>query len=638
MLAAMVSGVTAVIFGFGLSTSLNRFQADLSRAAAERVQVLLGGRQGQSLINGKSAAPASPAAQEHAGQDVLHAQPGTLHRVTEASGRISLPGQPGQLSLAGSGGDASWTGYAMIAGHWHDGPGQVDVSTVFLTATGATVGQQYTLASGGMHVTVQIGGEIFDPAGGQPEMTGAISALSAVDPGLAPDEYLVQVKPGTGIGSYVNALSSALGEGYLVSATDRGGAALPAIEGLAGTLTLVIALVAGLGVLNTVVLPTREGVHDLGVFKAVGMTPRQTITMVVSTVSRHRPGLDPGRGHPAPGRAAGHGPCRADRPAGRGARRVPGAGAGLARAAGTGHRGGRRARPGRLGRPHRRRAARRVALQYLARLAGPATGARPGKEFRRLVSIGPDQLIAADQAQGTRRLAHGRLRHRARARHRPGRLRPGPARGRRSAAAARASLYRKGKLMRKIIAGMFITLDGVVEAPEKWNPPYYDDELNQDVMPLLAAAGTHLYGRRSCELFRGVFTGPAAPPHAEMMTATSKVVVSATLTDPGWGPASVISSNITAAWTALKQQPGQDITVGASATLVRFLLDEHLLDELRLLVHPVVAGTGKRLFAETGGRVPLALLESRPHRTGVMTLRYAPAGATARVPPDSRHG
>ena len=60
--------------------------------------------------------------------------------------------------------------------------------------------------------------------------------------------------------------------------------------------------------------------------------------------------------------------------------------------------------------------------------------------------------------------------------------------------------------MRKIIAGMFITLDGVVEAPEKWNPPYYDDELNQAVMPLLAAAGTHLYGRRSYQLFRGVFT------------------------------------------------------------------------------------------------------------------------------------
>jgi len=92
---------------------------------------------------------------------------------------------------------------------------------------------------------VQIVGEIFDPAGGQPEMIGAISTLSPVDPGLAPDEYLVQVKPGTDIGSYVNALSSALGKGYLVSANDRGGAVLPAIEGLVGTLTRVIALVAG---------------------------------------------------------------------------------------------------------------------------------------------------------------------------------------------------------------------------------------------------------------------------------------------------------------------------------------------------------------------------------------------------------
>ena len=65
--------------------------------------------------------------------------------------------------------------------------------------------------------------------------------------------------------------------------------------------------------------------------------------------------------------------------------------------------------------------------------------------------------------------------------------------------------------MRKIIAGMFITLDGVVEAPEKWNPPYYDDELNQAVMPRIASAGAHLYGRRSYELFRGVFTGPSGP-------------------------------------------------------------------------------------------------------------------------------
>ena len=180
--------------------------------------------------------------------------------------------------------------------------------------------------------------------------------------------------------------------------------------------------------------------------------------------------------------------------------------------------------------------------------------------------------------------------------------------------------------MRKIIAGMFITLDGVVEAPEKWNPPYYDDELNQAVMPLLASAGTHLYGRRSYELFRAVFSGPGAPPHAELMTTTPKVVVSRTLRDAGWGPTTVVGGDVAAALRDLRRQPGGDITVGASGTLVRFLLQERLLDELSLFVHPVLAGTGARLFRENGGQVPLTLLESRSHGNGIVALRYAPAG------------
>jgi dihydrofolate reductase len=180
--------------------------------------------------------------------------------------------------------------------------------------------------------------------------------------------------------------------------------------------------------------------------------------------------------------------------------------------------------------------------------------------------------------------------------------------------------------MRKIIAGVFITVDGVVEAPEKWNLPYYDDELSQAVIPLLTDAGVHLYGRRSYELFRSVFTGPAAPPHAAMMTGIPKVVVSTTLRDADWGPTTVIGGDVAAALTELKQQPGKDITVGASATLIRFLVAERLLDELMLLVHPVVAGTGQRLFDRRGQAASLTLLECRPHRNGVVALRYAPAG------------
>lgn len=180
--------------------------------------------------------------------------------------------------------------------------------------------------------------------------------------------------------------------------------------------------------------------------------------------------------------------------------------------------------------------------------------------------------------------------------------------------------------MRTITAGMFITLDGVIEAPEKWNPPYYDEELNQAVMPRLAEAGLHLYGRRSYELFRAVFTGPAAPPHAAMMTSTPKVVISTTLTDPGWGPTTVISSDVTAELAKLKQQPGGTIAIAASGTLVRYLLAEGLLDELHLLVHPIMVGTGRHLFEGGSGRVPLNLAEARPHGNGVVALRYTRAG------------
>jgi len=284
-LAAIVFGVTAVIFAAGLRTSLNRVQADLSHAASEQVQVLLGGRQGPVQINGQSSVKLSLAAQERAVQAALRAQPGTLHYVAEASSQISVLGLSGQLSVVGFDGNASWTGYAMIAGHWYSGPGQVDVNTAFLHDTGTAVGDTYTLTSGGKHTTVQIAGEVLDTADGTPEMIGALSTLSAVDPGLAPNEYQVALATGTDTGSYVNALGHVLGPGYLVTVNDRGGAVLPAILGLVGALTLLIAVVAGLGVLNTVVLQTRERVHDLGVFKAVGMTPRQTIAMVVSTVA-----------------------------------------------------------------------------------------------------------------------------------------------------------------------------------------------------------------------------------------------------------------------------------------------------------------------------------------------------------------
>jgi len=180
--------------------------------------------------------------------------------------------------------------------------------------------------------------------------------------------------------------------------------------------------------------------------------------------------------------------------------------------------------------------------------------------------------------------------------------------------------------MRKRVAGLYITLDGVTEAPETWNPPYQTDEMQEAVLSQLADADAMLLGRRSYQLFHHVFTGASAAniPHAGWMNDTPKFVVSTTLKEMEWQNSTLISSNVVEEITKLKQQPGRNINVGASATLVRWLLGHGLLDELYLHVHPIVIGGGKRLFEDTSDRAPLRLLESRASSTGVVALRYGP--------------
>ncbi len=287
-LAAIVFGGIAVTFGAGLGASLDRVYNDLN-LTAEQVQVNIpGGPASGSVVKGPGAGPAVPslAAQERAVETALRAQPGTLHYVAEADDDISVLGLSDRLSLTGFGGDASWTGYAMITGHWYAGTGQADVNTAFLTDTGAKVGDTYTLTSGARHLTVRIAGEVLLPAAeDRPGMIASTSTLAALDPGLAPGQYDVALKPGTNAQAYATTVHAALGQYYDVSANGSGSSQFYVIIGLIATLTLLLVAVAGLGVLNTVVLQTRERVHDLGVFKAVGMTPRQMIAMVVCSVA-----------------------------------------------------------------------------------------------------------------------------------------------------------------------------------------------------------------------------------------------------------------------------------------------------------------------------------------------------------------
>ena len=281
---AVLLGGTAVTFAAGLATSLDRVATDLSHARAEPVQVGLPG--GDAVLQPAGASPLpSPAAQQRAVQAALRAQPGTLRYVAEANDGISVPGLPEQLSLVAFGGDASWTGYQLITGHWYHGNGQAVVNTGFLTDTGAQVGDSYQITSGSRHITVRITGEIFEPNGGTPEILASLPTLSGLDPQLQASQYDVALRPGTAAAAYANALATALGQSYSVSASTATPSEFSAVIGLIAALTLLLAAVAGLGVLNTVVLQTRERVHDLGVFKAVGMTPRQVTAMVVCSVA-----------------------------------------------------------------------------------------------------------------------------------------------------------------------------------------------------------------------------------------------------------------------------------------------------------------------------------------------------------------
>jgi dihydrofolate reductase len=179
--------------------------------------------------------------------------------------------------------------------------------------------------------------------------------------------------------------------------------------------------------------------------------------------------------------------------------------------------------------------------------------------------------------------------------------------------------------MRKINAGLFISLDGVVEAPEKWTGPYFNDQVGQAVGGLMAPNDAMLLGRVTYEGFAAAFGGQSGGM-ADQMNNTPKFVVSSTLTSAGWQNSTLISGDVAGQITELKQRPGGGIGMSGSSALVTWLLKHGLLDRLDLLVFPVVLGSGKRLFDEPDGQLPFTLAHSEAFSTGVVHLTYEPAG------------
>jgi dihydrofolate reductase len=177
--------------------------------------------------------------------------------------------------------------------------------------------------------------------------------------------------------------------------------------------------------------------------------------------------------------------------------------------------------------------------------------------------------------------------------------------------------------MRKLNAWLYMTLDGVVEAPEKWVMP--DKEMFEAQTADYAASDALLLGRRTYDVFAASWPQRGSDvTNADWMNNTRKYVASTSLESPTWQNTEVLEGDVDEAVARLKQEDGEAITLNGSATLLRSLLVAGLVDELRILLHPLVRGTGHRLFdgAESLGAFKLAGWHT--YDNGVVSLTYEP--------------
>lgn len=193
--------------------------------------------------------------------------------------------------------------------------------------------------------------------------------------------------------------------------------------------------------------------------------------------------------------------------------------------------------------------------------------------------------------------------------------------------------------MPRIVVSEFLTLDGVMQAPGDpnedrsggfehggWQLAYFDEVFGNTLMEAFAASGGLLLGRTTYEIFAAHWPKqPADDPFAEMMNGLQKYVVSTTLTEPlAWQNSTLIKSDVAGEVAKLREGSGKEIQVIGSGELVQTLIQDDLVDAYRLMIHPLVLGTGKRLFRDGTPLTKVRLVDSKPTTTGVLILTYEP--------------
>ena len=180
--------------------------------------------------------------------------------------------------------------------------------------------------------------------------------------------------------------------------------------------------------------------------------------------------------------------------------------------------------------------------------------------------------------------------------------------------------------MRKVVAVELVSLDGVMESPEEWAFSYANDEMEEANAAGMAASDALLMGRVTYEQMVAYWPNqPGGTPMVDYINSVPKYVASTTLQEPlEWNNSTLIKGNVAEKVSRLKQQPGKDILVFGSGDLVITLMHHDLIDEYRLMVFPVVVGSGKRLFENWSDQKALELVDSKTSSTGVLYLTYQP--------------
>jgi putative ABC transport system permease protein len=268
-LGAITIGVAIVIFSLSLHLSLTQVAAHLIRDNYVQVTV-----------------DAPPTASYQQVAALLRAQPDTAKFTAIAEIPIRVPGIAEPISFFAYRGASSWTGFAMIEGRWFNGPGEVVAPTLLLDQAHLAVGQSITARLGSHIVRLKVVGEILDQTNGDLLLRGDWSTLAATGAQMQPDHYEVSLKPGANPNRYVEQIyQSPLGLDPRTAQSSSDDTTFILLNGVIFGLAVILTAIAVAGVFNTVVLNTREKTRDVAILKAVGMAPRQVVTMVVASVA-----------------------------------------------------------------------------------------------------------------------------------------------------------------------------------------------------------------------------------------------------------------------------------------------------------------------------------------------------------------